>query len=92
MSLWRKRQKPNQETMKEWLEALQIKEKYYYFLLWSLYSFSIAWGSYSLGYSDARVEYTQSIKYRCIDGTVYRSTTGYLEKTNQNCIPLDNLK
>lgn len=67
-------------------------ESYHHFILWIIYSFLIGWTFYSWGYNDAKTDYAQTIKYRCIDGTVYRSASGYLEKTSQNCIPMENTK
>lgn len=65
------------------------RTEYYHFLLWLIYSILIGWSFYNFGYGEARAEYSQLSKYRCIDGTVYRSMQGYWEKSGQTCIILD---
>lgn len=52
----------------------------------------IGYVMYEQGYSDARMDYSQTIKYRCHEGTVYRSTQGYWENTKQACKSLEEIK
>ena len=52
----------------------------------------IAYAMYHQGYSDARMDYSQPIKYRCHEGTVYRSTNGYWDNTKQACKSLEEIK
>ena len=52
----------------------------------------IGYAMYEQGYSDARMDYSQPIKYRCYDGIVYRSTQGYWENTKQACMKLEEIK
>ena len=52
----------------------------------------IGYAMYHQGYSDARMDYSQPIKYRCHEGTVYHSTNGYWENTKQACKSLEEIK
>ena len=52
----------------------------------------IGYVMYEQGYSDARMDYSQPIKYRCHEGTVYRSTNGYWDNTKQACKSLEEIK
>ena len=54
--------------------------------------FIISYSSYQFGYSEAKIEYSQITKYRCHEGTVYRSTQGYWENTKQACKSLEEIK
>ena len=52
----------------------------------------IGYVMYQQGYSDARMDYSQPTKYRCHEGTVYRSAGSYWENTKQNCKSLEEIK
>jgi hypothetical protein len=62
------------------------------FPLLLIFACCIGYAMYHQGYSDARMDYSQPIKYRCHEGTVYRSTQGYWENTKQACKSLEEIK
>ena len=56
------------------------------------YTIIVALASYDWGYNVAKMDYSQPIKYRCHEGTVYRSTQGYWENTKQPCKPMNDIQ
>jgi hypothetical protein len=66
--------------------------KYIFFSLMLGYTAMIAWVFYDWGYNAAKIDYSQPIKYRCHEETVYRSTQGYWENTKQPCKPMNDIQ
>lgn len=66
--------------------------KLYAFMSMFVWSIMVGWSCYEFGYYNARIDYSQPIKYRCHEGTVYRSTQGYWENTKQACKSLEEIK
>lgn len=56
------------------------------------YTAMVALAFYDWGYNVAKMDYSQPIKYRCHEGTVYRSTQGYWENTKQACKSLEEIR
>lgn len=66
--------------------------KLYAFTSMFVWSIMVGWSCYEFGYKNARMDYSQPIKYRCHEGTVYLSTQGYWENTKQACKSLEEIK
>jgi hypothetical protein len=78
------------------LEESMIQEdkqwKYIFFALCAVYTIMVGWAFYDFGYNDAKWTYSQPVKYRCFEGFVYRSASGYWEKSSQQCKPGDAIQ
>jgi hypothetical protein len=52
----------------------------------------IFWAGYQWGYDSYKLDHVPTIKYKCFEGIVYRSTSGYWEDTKQSCKTLEQIK
>lgn len=51
-----------------------------------------AYAGYQWGYGASKFDHIPIIKYKCFEGIVYRSTSGYWEDTKQHCKTLEEVK